>query len=135
MTRRELVLRYTAFAIFAALANLLTQQLVLSVSSAGFGYVAALVAGTGIGLVTKYLLDKRWIFFDPLQDFRHETSKFSVYTLTGVATTLLFWASETAFWAIGQTDEMRILGAMLGLAAGYAIKYRLDRRFVFGNAT
>jgi putative flippase GtrA len=38
---------------------------------------------------------------------------------------------ETAFWVVWQTKELRELGAILGLAIGYVVKYRLDRRFVF----
>ena len=133
MTSRTLLLRYAAFAAVATLANLLAQQGVLWVLPQGRAYWPALATGTAVGLVTKYLLDKRWIFFDARSEVGQEARKFSLYTLTGVATTMLFWATETGFWLIGGTDGMRILGALLGLAAGYAIKYRLDRRFVFGG--
>ena len=51
---RALALRYVGFAIVATLANLGAQRLVLSF---GAGIFAALVVGTGIGLVVKYLLD------------------------------------------------------------------------------
>ncbi|MFY0693058.1 MAG: GtrA family protein [Paracoccaceae bacterium] len=127
----ELILRYSAFAAIAIGANLAAQRLVLSMADGMSAYVMALVVGTGIGLVVKYLLDKRWIFHDRLAGAVAETRKFSLYTLTGVGTTLLFWGSETLFWMIWQTDGMREIGALIGLIAGYTIKYRLDRRFVF----
>lgn len=107
------------------------QRIVLFMVGGMTGYVLALCAGTGIGLVVKYILDKRWIFSDPLRSARAETRMFSLYTLTGVGTTLVFWGSETAFWLIWQTQAMRELGAVLGLTAGYFVKYQLDKRYVF----
>ena len=127
----ELILRYSAFAAIAIGANLAAQRVVLGLVEGTPGYMMALMAGTGIGLVVKYLLDKRWIFHDQITSAAAETRKFSLYTLTGVGTTLLFWGSETLFWVTWQTDAMRELGALLGLIAGYTIKYRMDRRFVF----
>jgi hypothetical protein len=44
---------------------------------------------------------------------------------------LIFWASETGFYVVFGTLEMARFGAALGLAAGYFLKYRLDRRYVF----
>lgn len=136
MTTSQLVLRYGAFAILAALANLMTQRLVLAVAGAEsqLGYGLALLSGTGVGLLLKFVLDKRWIFHDAVQSARAETGKFWRYTMTGIATTLLFWGTETWFWLVWQTDLMREAGAILGLSVGYVIKYNLDKRFVFGAA-
>jgi putative flippase GtrA len=122
-------MRYALFAVIATIANLGMQRFVISATS-GL-YVPALMAGTLIGLLVKYILDKRWIFFDVSQKIGDETRKFGFYTLTGVATTAIFWGSETLFWLIGKTHTMREVGAVLGLTLGYAVKYNLDRRFVF----
>lgn len=123
-----LALRYAAFAVVATLANLAAQRLVL-----GFGgaLLVAMVAGTGLGLVVKYALDKRWIFDDRSSGLAAHSRRFSLYSLMGVATTLIFWGFETAFWHFGQTQLARETGAVLGLGIGYAVKYLLDRRFVF----
>lgn len=129
LSRPQLVIRYAAFAGIATLANLGVQRLVLA-QTYGW-YVLALLAGTAVGLVVKYVLDKRWIFFDTLQTLKNETRQFGLYTLTGVGTTALFWGSETLFWMIWQTQTMRETGAILGLTAGYIIKYNLDYRYVF----
>ncbi len=59
--------------------------------------------------------------------------KFTLYTLMGLVTTAIFWGSETLFWIVWRTDAMRELGAVLGLAVGYMVKYNLDRRYVFGG--
>ncbi len=129
MNRKQLVLRYAAFACLATLANLGAQRLVLA--GTGGWYMPALATGTGVGLLFKYALDKRWIFYDVSGAIGQETRKFSLYVLTGVGTTAIFWGSETLFWVLGQTQTMREIGALLGLAVGYVIKYNLDDRFVF----
>ncbi|MDJ0629731.1 MAG: GtrA family protein [Rhodobacter sp.] len=133
MSLSALVLRYSFFAILATLANLGAQRLVLSTGADTTRYILAVGAGTLVGLVVKYLLDKRWIFFDAETGLRAHSEKFTLYTVMGIVTTAIFWGSETAFWLIWRTDGMRELGAVLGLTVGYVVKYRLDRRFVFTN--
>lgn len=128
MTPANVVLRYAAFAVLATLANLAAQRLVLGLGGA---LLAAMIAGTALGLVVKYALDKRWIFEDRSTGLAAHSRRFSLYTLMGVATTLIFWGFETAFWHFGQTQLAREVGAVLGLGIGYVVKYVLDRRFVF----
>lgn len=130
MSLPRLILRYGAFAVLAVLVNLAVQRGVLAI---GFGLLVALVAGTAAGLVVKYVLDKVWIFGDRADGVAAEGRKFTLYTLMGVATTAIFWGVEAAAWAIWQTDLAREAGAVLGLSIGYVVKYRLDRRFVFGG--
>ena len=134
MSMSTLILRYTAFAVIATLANLGTQRVVLAWREDWIGFAAAVFAGTLIGLVVKYALDKRWIFFDRVAAPAEEGRKFGLYTAMGLVTTAIFWGTETAFWLVWQTDLMRETGAVIGLTVGYVVKYRLDRRFVFGPA-
>ncbi len=131
MTLQTLILRYAAFAVVATIANLATQRLVLQYGESGLYFAGAVGAGTIVGLVIKYALDKRWIFFDLETGVKNHSRKFSLYTAMGLFTTAIFWGTETAFWLIWQTDLMRELGAVLGLSVGYVVKYNLDRRFVF----
>ncbi len=131
MTRQALLLRYGAFAVIATVVNLATQRVVLQFGDTGGLFAVAVGAGTIAGLFIKYLLDKRWIFYDIETGAKSHSRKFSLYTATGIVTTAIFWGSETVFWLIWQTDLMRELGAVIGLAIGYAVKYNLDRRFVF----
>ncbi len=131
MTSAQLIWRYSAFAVFATLANLATQRLALALAEGTQGYALAVVSGTAVGLFLKYILDKRWIFFDRSSGVAVHSRKFTLYTVMGVFTTLIFWGSETAFWLVWKTDLMREVGAVLGLAVGYVIKYNLDRKFVF----
>ncbi len=131
LSPKALVFRYSLFAVIATLANLGAQRLVLAGGEDAARFILAVLAGTAAGLVVKYALDKRWIFFDRATGLRAHGRRFSLYTLMGVFTTAIFWATETAFWVIWQTHLAREAGAVLGLAVGYWVKYRLDRRFVF----
>lgn len=96
-------------------------------------FILALGFGTLVGLVVKFVLDKRWIFFDQTQGVSENSKKFSVYTLMGVVTTIIFWGFEATFWMIWKTDLLREVGAIIGLSIGYFIKYHLDKKFVFTN--
>ena len=131
MKRRSLVFRYTFFALLATLANLATQRSVLWLGENNTLFTLAVFAGTLIGLLLKYILDKRWIFHDKSMDLKSHTQQFSLYTAIGVFTTLVFWGIEACFWLIWKTTAMRELGAIIGLGIGYVLKYRLDYRFVF----
>lgn len=134
MTLRVLIFRYATFAVIATIANLGVQRLVLAQGSNGMAFALAVGAGTLVGLVIKYILDKRWIFYDLDTGVKAHGQKFSLYTAMGLVTTAIFWGTETAFWLIWQTDVLRELGAVIGLSAGYVVKYNLDRRFVFTDS-
>lgn len=134
MILRVLVLRYATFAMIATVANLAVQRMVLTLDDSAVHFAAAVGAGTLAGLVVKYVLDKRWIFYDVGSGLEGESRKFSLYTLMGVVTTAIFWGTETLFWLTWGTQTMRETGAVIGLAIGYVVKYWLDRRFVFTNS-
>lgn len=125
------VLLYTAFAIVATAGNLATQRLALSLVEGGWAFPFALIVGTFVGLVIKYGLDKRLIFEDRSTGLAAHGRRFSLYTLMGIATTAIFWGTETLFWFFWNSHSAREIGAVLGLSVGYFIKYRLDRRYVF----
>jgi len=133
MTLQMIGVRYAAFAIVATIANLITQRIVLTFGQTGIYFAAGVGLGTIVGLVIKYLLDKRWIFYDAETGIQNHSRKFALYIAMGLITTAIFWGTETVFWLIWQTGLMRELGAILGLSVGYAVKYNLDQRFVFGD--
>lgn len=134
MNMRVIALRYCAFAVVATVANLGAQRLVLLWGDGRYVLLFAIGLGTAVGLVVKYLLDKRWIFYDMTEDLSDNSRKFALYTLTGVVTTAIFWGMELAFWTIWETHLMREIGAVVGLAIGYFTKFRLDSAFVFPNS-
>lgn len=134
VTRTTLILRYSSFAVVATIANLATQRLVLVIGDT-LGIVALAIAmGTLVGLMLKYILDKRWIFHDTSSGLQAHSKKFMLYTVMGLITTAIFWGTELTFWLVWKTDTMRELGAILGLGVGYIIKYNLDRKFVFTDS-
>ncbi len=126
-----LYLRYALFAAIAMALNLGSQAAELRLYRGPFSLTAAIVIGTGAGLVTKYVLDKHWIFFDRSSGAAANSRKFALYTGTGIATTAIFWGFEYGFDALTPDGRWRYLGAVIGLSIGYIAKYRLDRRFVF----
>jgi putative flippase GtrA len=130
---RTLVARYSAFAALATGANLITQRAILQAGDTTWIFLLAMAAGTLVGLALKFVLDKRWIFRDRESGLKANGRKFSLYTVAGGVTTLIFWGMESAFWMIGRTDAMRETGAVIGLAIGYFVKYNLDKRYVFSN--
>jgi putative flippase GtrA len=139
VTLPVLILRYALFAVIATVANLGTQRLIMRLGAqvtahTTLVFMAAVFLGTLVGLVIKYVLDKRWIFFDVGTGIKQHGQKFGLYTAMGLVTTTIFWGAESAFWFIWHTEAMRETGAVLGLAVGYVVKYWLDRRFVFTDA-
>ena len=134
MTFLPIYLRYAIFAVLASLVNLATQAASLQLYSGELGLTIALILGTGTGLLTKYLLDKRWIFFDMSAGAAAHGKTFSLYTATGILTTGIFWGLEYAFDGLTPDGRWRYLGGAIGLAIGYIVKFQLDRRFVFAVA-
>jgi len=133
MTALNTAMLYCIFATIATLVNLLTQEASISLIKATYSLEIAIVAGTATGLVSKYILDKRFIFRNKSTTARDSLAKFSAYSLTGVCTTLLFWGFEFGFDSYFGTKFARYSGAVIGLAIGYGIKYQLDKRFVFNS--
>lgn len=130
LSGRAIFIRYVLFAVVAGLANLATQELVVRAAPHA-PIMASVLAGTIIGFVLKYLLDKRFVFLDGYDGHVEEVRKVAVYGAFSVATTLVFWAVELAFWYGFGTSAAKYTGAVIGLALGNYAKYRLDRRFVF----
>jgi putative flippase GtrA len=130
----KIALIYTIFAVIATVANILGQELSLQIHSGAYSVMLSILVGTAIGLVVKYLLDKKYIFRYQTAGFAHGSRTFYLYTLMGGVTTVIFWGFELGFDALFQTKEMRYLGGVIGLAIGYYLKYQLDKRFVFVTA-
>lgn len=124
-------IRYAAFAALATFINVATQVLTLTVYEGRYGLQVAMAGGTVTGLVTKYLLDRKWIFGDRTASLSRNAARFVGYSATGVLTTGLFWAVELGFAQLGDAVWLPFTGAVLGLALGYTAKYQLDKHFVF----
>jgi drug/metabolite transporter (DMT)-like permease len=127
----KLALTYAILALVATVANIGAQELSIRIYDGPLGVPLAVAMGTGVGLVVKYLLDKRYIFGFRARDARHDGQTFLLYALMGLVTTAVFWGFEFGFDWLFQDKTMRYLGGVIGLALGYLAKYQLDKRFVF----
>lgn len=87
--------------------------------------------GTLVGLISKYILDKKFIFHFKPKNKKNDAKTFISYTLTGSITTLLFWGIEISFDSVFGGEVAKYIGAIIGLSLGYSIKYLLDKKFVF----
>lgn len=127
----RLSLLYGLFAAIAMAANLAAQVLVMHFCFDSHVMLFAMLVGTGVGLITKYTLDKRYIFAFKAENLAHDGKLFFLYSQMGILTTALFWVIEYGFQWIFNTELMRYIGGAIGLIMGYLIKYRLDKQFVF----
>lgn len=129
-SRQTVFVRYVLFAVIAGVVNLGSQALAVELIGSGALYVPIAV-GTIAGFALKYVLDKRWIFDDDAEGAPAELRKVVIYGLFSVATTVVFWTTELAAWAIWQTPTAKYAGGALGLCIGNWAKYHLDKRWVF----
>jgi putative flippase GtrA len=125
-----ILVRYVLFAVVATLVNLAAQEVAIRLAPIA-PLAVSILAGTAAGFGVKYILDKRWIFYDAYTSHRDEARKVTLYGLFSVVTTLIFWGFEVTFWIIWRTDFAKYAGAVLGLAIGYAAKFALDQTYVF----
>jgi putative flippase GtrA len=109
------------------------QAVVVRLYHGAYAIPLSIACGTIVGLVLKYVLDKKWIFRWKAQGARHDASTFVLYAFTGVFTTAIFWGSEYLFELRFHSENMRYVGAIIGLAIGYIVKYQMDRIFVFSS--
>jgi putative flippase GtrA len=93
-------------------------------------YIAMFI-GTVAGLVLKYILDKKYIFFHTPKSKKDDGKKFFLYSLMGVFTTFIFWGFEMGFDALFIDENAKYVGAVIGLSIGYVVKNFLVKKIVF----
>lgn len=88
-----------------------------------------LAVATAAAFVFKYSADRFFVFKkEKYITAKKEITCIGLYTLFSIFTTFLFWAVQLLFKIYFQLEY---LGLILGLAAGYTIKFFLDKNFVF----
>jgi putative flippase GtrA len=125
------VFKYVLFAIIATAINLLTQVPLFEFMEGPWVLYLALMAGTLTGLITKYMLDKRWIFYYTAKSRQDDLTRFSLYSVMGIITTLIFWGTEAGVFYFFEFTGSQYVGGALGLTIGYTAKYFLDKKYVF----
>ena len=126
-----IAIKYSIFAAVSIAANIFSQYLGFLAYSGPLALYFSMFLGTFVGLVTKYVLDRKYIFDYQTESGLHDAKNFAYYTLTGAFTTAIFWASEIGFDVAFDGDAAKYVGAAIGLTVGYSCKYFLDSRFVF----
>ena len=126
-----IALRYTLFALLSTAINMLFQYMSFLIYDGFLSLYVAMFAGTLAGLVLKYILDKKYIFFHTPKDKKDDGKKFILYSFMGVFTTFIFWGFEIGFDFVFESENAKYYGGILGLAIGYVVKYFLDKKFVF----
>lgn len=116
---------YAISSLIAILANISTQEMTDSC-----GIMVSILAGTGIGLMVKYLLDKQYIFSFRAHGALRTRKALMLYILMGITTTGMFWGVEFGFQFLFETKMMRYFGGVIGLAMGYLIGFGLEKRYV-----
>ena len=129
----ETIFKYILFAIIAMVTNIGSQEAFITVYQGTNSLSYSVAIGTIIGLLVKYILDKRFIFNFHAANKIHTTRTFLLYSLMGLGTTIVFWGFEFSFDYLFDTKALRYIGAIIGLSIGYYLKYRLDKKFVFAE--
>lgn len=127
-------IKYVIFALIATGVNIGTQYISLRLYNGPFSLYIAMAAGTGTGLVVKYILDKKYIFYHQTENISDDFGLFLLYSFMGVFTTLIFWGTELLFHHMIPHDWSKYAGAVTGLTIGYITKFILDKHFVFNKS-
>lgn len=126
-----IILRYAIFALISTVVNIMFQYFSFLLYSGILSLYVAMLIGTVAGLVLKYVLDKKYIFFHTSKSKKDDSKKFFLYSLMGVITTFIFWGFEIIFDYMFISENAKYIGAVIGLSIGYVVKYFLDKKFVF----
>lgn len=126
-----LAIKYAIFAAISTLVNLFFQWLSFQAYHGFDSLYVAMAAGTIAGLLVKYVLDKKWIFYHTPKDRKDDAKKFILYSFMGVFTTIIFWGTEMLFYYLIHFPGSQYVGGAIGLTIGYIVKYFLDKRYVF----
>ena len=132
-TPLTIALVYIILAILSTLINIGTQIISIWAYKGLYSVEISMLAGTATGLPLRYALEKRYIFFFKSENVSHDGRLFALYSFMSIFTTAIFWVTEYTFHLIFAADSMRYLGGVIGLAIGFYVKYRLDKKFVFVN--
>ena len=133
LTAVKIAVFYTLFVVLSTVINIGSQMLSIWLYKGPYLIELSILVGTAAGLPLRYVLEKRYIFAFTSNNLAHDGKLFVFYSAMGFITTLIFWGTEYAFHLIYNTDFMRYVGGIIGLAVGFYVKYQLDKKYVFIN--
>jgi putative flippase GtrA len=126
-----IAVKYALFAAISTVLNLVAQYLSFLLYSDYASLYVAMFFGTLAGLLSKYILDKRFIFYHKPKNRKDDSKKFILYSFVGLFTTIPFILTEMAFDYFFNHESAKYVGAVVGLTIGYVSKYFLDKKYVF----
>ena len=126
-----ITIKYIAFALLSTIVNISFQYISFFFYHGFLDLYVAMFIGTLSGLIIKYILDKKYIFFYTTKNKTDDSKKFLLYSLMGLFTTFIFWGFEIGFDFLFEYQNAKYIGAVIGLSIGYVVKYFLDKKFVF----
>ena len=112
----NIAIRHVIFAVVSTIVNLAFQYISFFIYGGNFSLYFAMFNGTLSGLVVKYILDKKFIFYHKPKSKKDDSKKFILYSLMGIFTTIIFWGFEIVF---DKLWDMKHIGAIVGLSIGY----------------
>jgi len=126
-----IAIKYIFFSAISTIFNLFFQYISFLIYMDSFSLYIAMFVGTLAGLISKYFLDKKYIFYHTTNNKSENAKTFMLYALMGLFTTIVFWGIEIGFDTIFEHEYAKYIGATIGLSIGYIIKYFLDKKYVF----
>lgn len=139
---KKLIIKYAIFCLIAIAVNVLSQflceQYLKSIDQDKIFFLSAQIIslgfGTFTGLLTKFFLDKKYIFDATFETKNQTILGFFIYMLMGLVTTTIFWGFELSAYAIFENNIIKYIAGVIGLIIGYICKYNLDKKFVFSKS-
>ena len=128
MTTFNLIALYAIVAGVTIALNVLFQRIVFRLYDGPNAIFYAMIGGALVALIVKYFLDRIFIFSVKSGP---QASEFLRYAFTGGLITLVYFIVEHMIWNTFQTEFARDVGIVLGMTAGYGLKFLIDRDFVF----
>ncbi len=93
--------------------------------------IIKIIIGTGLGFMSKFILDKFFVFKEKHENIAHTFRQMILYGIMAVFTTFIFWSFQISFKLLFDFTFAEEIGAVIGLGIGYTVKFLLDRKFVF----
>ena len=147
MEKSKQYLFYIFFAVISTVLNLIIQfsiEYLLLLSNIVFFQmiiyknislviIIKMFAATIAAFIFKFAIDKLVIFKDRSGNIAENIRQIHLYGFFAIFTTLIFWGTELSFKYFFPYRYAEYTGAVIGLAAGYTIKFFLDKKFVFNR--
>jgi putative flippase GtrA len=131
LDRGSLMLRYAGFALLSTAINCLVQFFILHTLAGSLAIYIALAFGTGAGFVSKFLLDRNYVFYHVSSGYKQEVWVSICYLGTSVIMTLAYLSFQTFVYFEYGDGAFYYISACLVLCLGYSAKFLIDGRFVF----